>query len=247
VVLKKFGCCHLCPHDHIVGMTSLANITILLLLNTFEVESKRIHIDFIGCYKRPDVVALADHSTNRLYYPIYRNKRMSCPCHQKQWCQFGLEVRGSGRRARVIQAVLNNDRIRPDNTEPRNDESGNDTLPPLPPVTMNLIVVDQAPAIQCSGRLYLNGKKFTGDMERSGLYECWKGQHLLRQDFVRVIKHHKHQTKPDKSRCQNSSLVCFNGGECVRGARSLNKPICQCKSGFTGVNCSQRIMSFDLK
>ena len=188
---------------------------------------------------------------------------MSCPCHLKQWCQFGLEVRGSGRRARVIQAVLNNDRIRPD-TEPRNDESGNDTLPPLPPVTMNLIVVDQAPAIQCSGRLYLNGKKFTGDMERSGLYECWKGQHLLRQDFVRVIKHHKHQTKPDKSRykcfctlkkilnqitirCQNSSLVCFNGGECVRGARSLNKPICQCKSGFTGVNCSQRIMSFDLK
>merc|ERR1712147_235693 len=96
-----------------VGMTSLANITrILLLLNiVFEVESKRIHIDFIGCYKRPDVVALGDSSTNRLYYPIYRNKRMPCPCHQKQWCRFELELRGSGRRARVItEDVLDNDR-----------------------------------------------------------------------------------------------------------------------------------------
>jgi hypothetical protein len=235
-------------------MTSLANITkILLLLNTFiEVESKRIHIDFIGCYKRPDVVALADSSTNRLYYPIYRNKRMSsCPCHQKQWCRFGLDVRGSGRRARVITAneIENNNDVL--NNDDRTLSSNDTPLPPLPPVTMNLIVRDQAttPSITCSGRLYLNGKTFTGDMERSGLYECWKGRHLLRQDYVRVIakKEQEHKKLPDKSRCQNSSLVCFNGGECVRGARSLNKPICQCASGFTGVNCSQRIMSFDLK
>ena len=120
---------------------------------------------------------------------------MPCPCHQKQWCRFGLEVRGSGRRARVItEDVLNNDR--------RNIEENETPLPPLPPVTMNLIVVDQAPQITCPGRLYLNGKVFTGDMERSGLYECWTGRHLLRQDYVRVIKNTKNNTKllPDKSR-----------------------------------------------
>ena len=55
-----------------VGMTSLANITILFLLNTFEVESKRINIDFIGCYMRSDVLR-SDHSTNR--YVCYSKRR----------------------------------------------------------------------------------------------------------------------------------------------------------------------------
>lgn len=233
-------------------MTSLkANITILLLLSTFEVESKRIHIDFIGCYKRPDVIE-SDHSTNRLYYPIYRRKLMECQCSLHQLCRFGLNLAGRGRRAKVKQAnILNSQNHKElhksDRTELIEEESPNDTLlPPLPPITSNLIVAEP-PKIECNGQLYLNGKPFVGKF-KSGLYECWSGKKLLRQDLVQVITIKKHKTKvTDKSRCTDSSLVCFNGGTCVRGARSLNKPICQCKSGFTGVNCSQRILSFDLK
>ena len=82
-----------------------------------------------------------------------------------------------------------------------NDESPNDTLlPPLPPVTTHQIVVDQNfPKITCNGKLYLNGRKYDGEVLSSGLYECWFDSTLLRQDYVTVIKS-KRKNKPDKSR-----------------------------------------------
>ena len=211
---------------------------------------------------------------------------MECQCSLHQLCRFGLNLAGRGRRAKVKQAnILNSQNHKELHKSDRTElieESPNDTLlPPLPPITSNLIVAEP-PKIECNGQLYLNGKPFMGKF-KSGLYECWSGKKLLRQDLVQVITTKKHKTKnTDKSRwvcfsfssftlivneltsfmslvlpctqlaklslrCTESSLVCFNGGTCVRGARSLNKPICQCKSGFTGVNCSQRILSFDLK
>ena len=139
----------------------------------------------------------------RIYYPIYKVKRMkSCECQRKALCNFRLELPTQNRiwgRARVKadRRLKKRHGLNDFNLSPEQNDV-------IPIASEHYVTARTAPnlSINCpkDGKMFFNGQRKPLQIgkddkpspevplvQQSGLYDCWVGSELISQNYITFI------------------------------------------------------------